>query len=104
MTDVTINSRICGYVHEVNGKIDGNKVIIEIDTPCNVVKNISHMEVPLEGIFGIKDNYVLEKANHAPCCDTCLVPVAVLHVCRLEAGYMSKTLAKNVGNITIEFK
>ncbi|WP_094228832.1 DUF6951 family protein [Methanolobus psychrotolerans] len=104
MTGITINSRRCGYVHEVSGKIDGNKVIIEIDTLCNVVKNISRMEVPLEGILGIKDNYVLEKASHAPCCDTCLVPCAVLHLCRLEAGYMSKSLVKDVGNISIEFK
>ena len=95
--------RICGYVHEIKGMIDGNKVISKL-TLRNVVKNLSHMEVPLDGIFGVKDNYVLEKAKEAPCCDTCLVPIAVLHVCKLEAGYISKSLAKGVGNITIEFK
>lgn len=104
MTEATVNSRICGYVHKVSGKIDGNKIIIDIKTPCNVVKNISHMEVPLERILGRTNNYVLEMAAHAPCCDTCLVPCAVLHVCRLEAGYMAKSLAKDVGNISIEFK
>lgn len=104
MTDATINSRICGYVHQVHGEIDGDKVLIDIKTPCNVVKNISHMEVPLKRILGIKNNYVLEKASDAPCCDTCLVPCGVLHVCRLEAGYMSKTLAKDVGNVSVEFK
>ena len=62
------------------------------------------MEVPLEGIYGLKDNYVFEKASHAPCCDTCLVPIGVLHVCKLEAGYISKSLAKNIGDINIEFK
>ena len=35
---------------------------------------------------------------------SCLVPCAVLHVCRLEAGYMSKSLVKNIGSISIEFK
>lgn len=64
----------------MNGKIDENKVLIEIETPCNVVRNMAHMEVPFEGILGIKDNYVLQKASHAQCCDTCLVPVGVLHV------------------------
>lgn len=104
MTEVTVNSNICGYVHKVSGKIDGNKVAIEIKTPCNVVKNIAHMEVPLMKILTMKDNYVLEKAADAPCCDTCLVPCAVLHVCRLEAGYMAKSLAQKAGNISIEFK
>lgn len=103
MTDVTVNSTICGYVHKVHGNINGEKVIIDIDTPCNVVNRISHMEVPLEGILGIKNNYVLEKASEAPCCDTCLIPCAVLHACRLEAGYMSKSLAKKAGMVSIEF-
>ncbi len=104
MTEATVNSRICGYVHNVSGEIDGNKVAIEIKTPCNVVKNIARMEVPLDKINNMKDNYVLEKAADAPCCDTCLVPCAVLHVCRMEAGYISKNLAKKAENVSIEFK
>lgn len=104
MTEVTVRSNVCDFTHKVCGKIDGDKIIIDIDTPCEKVRKMSHLEVPMMDLFDIKDNYVMQKAQEAECSVTCLLPCAVLHVCCLEAGMMSKSLVKNAGNVRIEFE
>ncbi|WP_445476337.1 DUF6951 family protein [Methanococcoides methylutens] len=104
MTKITVDSTICGFTHTITGHLKGDKVIIDIVTPCEKVKEFSHMEVPTMEIFGIDDNYVIRKAKDAKCSSTCLIPCAVLHMCSLEAGFMSKKLAENSGSISINFE
>ncbi|QLC50165.1 hypothetical protein HWN40_07875 [Methanolobus zinderi] len=103
MTEVRVNSRICGFTHIVRGKRDGKKIIVDIDTPCEKIKKMSHLEVDMMDLFDIKDNLVMEKAKEARCTPTCLVPCAVMHVCCIEADFMSDTLAKETGSISIDF-
>ncbi|WP_319507924.1 DUF6951 family protein [uncultured Methanolobus sp.] len=103
MTEVKVNSGICGFTHIVRGRKDGQKIIVDIDTPCEKIKKMSHLEVGMMDLFDIKDNLVMEKAKDVRCTATCLVPCAVMHVCCIEVDFMSSTLAKDVGNIGIEF-
>lgn len=104
MTEVTVNSRICGFTHKIKGKMEGDKVIVDIDTPCEKVKEFSHLEVPMMDLFDIKDNCVMQNAKEADCTSICLVPCGVMHVCRIEAGLLSKTLVQNVGSVDISFE
>ncbi|SET00640.1 hypothetical protein SAMN04488587_1902 [Methanococcoides vulcani] len=104
MTKITVDSVICGFTHTINGKLNDDKIIIDIESPCEKIKGFSHMEVPMMEIFGIDDNYVIRKAKDAKCSSTCLIPCAVLHMCSLEAGFMSKNLAENSGSISINFE
>lgn len=104
MTDITVNSRICGFTHKIRGTKDGKKVKIKVETACPKVKNISELEVPMMELFGIKENAVIAKAQEGNCCATCLVPCAILHACNIELGLISETLAKDVGNLSIDFK
>lgn len=103
MTGITIKSNVCGFVHKVRGKLEGKKITIDIDTPCQKIKKFSHMEVPKLEVFDIRDNYVIQKAREADCSATCIVPSAVLHACWLEAGYMSKSLVNGAGTVCMEF-
>jgi hypothetical protein len=48
MTDVKVNSRICGFTHKISGKVDGKNMIIDIETPCKKVAMLSHMEIPVK--------------------------------------------------------
>jgi hypothetical protein len=102
-SNVTVNSRICGFVHKVHGKSEGKNIIIDIETPCEKIKKMSHMEIPIMETMDIKDNYVMNRARELQCTPICLVPCAVLHVCRMESGMLSKTLACKMENISIEF-
>ncbi|TQD29237.1 DUF6951 family protein [Methanolobus vulcani] len=101
---VHVNSSICGFIHIIKGKLDGKNIIIDIETPCSKVKQMSSMEIPMMQTLDIKDNYVMDRAQEARCCPGCILPTGVLHVCRLESGMISKTLAKQVETMTIEFK
>jgi hypothetical protein len=79
------------------------KFIVEIETPCEKIKKFSHMEIPMTEILEIKNNYVIDRAQEAKCCSNCLVPCAVLNLCRLESDFLAKSLAKKTGSMSIEF-
>ncbi|MDW7731805.1 MAG: hypothetical protein SCH66_05170 [Methanolobus sp.] len=104
MSEVTINSAICGFVHKVHGERDGKNIIIDIETDCEKIKKMSHMEIPMDQTLDIRDNYVILKAREMKCSSNCPVPCGVLHVCRMEMGILSESLAKKSGSISIEFK
>lgn len=91
-------------MHKVSGKRKGKNIIIDIETDCEKIKKMSHMEIPMDQTLDIKDNYVLTKAQEAQCSSNCLVPCGILHVCRFEMGILSESLAKKSGSISIEFK
>lgn len=104
MAEVTINSSICGFEHNVVGKKEGKNIIIDIETDCDKIKKMSHMEVPIDQTLDIKDNYVISKAQQLKCSSNCLVPCGVLHVCRMEMGILSESLAKKSGRVSIDFQ
>jgi hypothetical protein len=103
LTEITVNSTICDFVHKIRGNKKGNKIIVDIETPCEKITKLSHMEIPMMEILDIKDNYVIDKAQEAKCCSNCLVPCGVLNLCRLESGFLAKSLAKKAGSMSIEF-
>ncbi|HII03085.1 TPA: hypothetical protein HA351_16010 [Methanosarcinaceae archaeon] len=103
MSKITVNSTICDFTHKVCGKLKGDKIIVDIETPCEKIKEISHLEVPMMGTLDIKDNYVMERAKEAKICSNCLVPCGVLNICKLESGFLAKSLAKKAGSLSIDF-
>jgi len=103
LTEFTVNSNLCDFVHKIRGSKKRDKIIIDIETPCEKIKKFSHMEVPMMEILDIKNNYVIDRAQEAKCCSNCLVPCAVINLCRMESGFLAKSLVKKAGSISIEF-
>jgi hypothetical protein len=103
LTEFAVNSTLCDFVHKIHGNRKGNKIIVDIETPCEKINKISHMEIPMTEILDIKNNYVIDRAQEAKCCSNCLVPCAVLNLCRMECGFLAKSLVKKAGSISIEF-
>jgi hypothetical protein len=101
-SEVRVNSAICGFKHKITGQLEGKTVIADIDTNCSKIAKISHMEIPKKETMNIKENYVMDQAKDV-CCTTCIVPAGVLHVCKMELGMLSKTLAKQSERVSIEF-
>ena len=101
-SEVTVNSSICGFKHKITGQVEGKEIITDIDTECKKIAGIAHMEIPKLQTLNIKENYVMNKAKDT-CGPTCIVPAGVLHVCQMELGMLSKTLAKQSGKVSIEF-
>jgi hypothetical protein len=103
MAKATVHANICGFKHVIEGKSVGPNIVIDIVTPCEKIKKMSHMEIPMMEIMDIRDNYVMKKAQELNCSSNCLVPIGVIHVCRIEAGLLTQSLCKNVGGVSITF-
>jgi hypothetical protein len=99
---LTVNSTICGFKHKICGELDGKTVITDIETDCGKVAKIAHMEIPKKETFSIKENHAMNQAE-GKCCPICIVPAAVMYVCKMELGMLSKNLAKQAGTVDIDF-
>lgn len=69
---VYVNSEICGFTHMIKGNFDGENINIDIETPCEKIKKISSMKVPMMEILDVKDNYVIDRAKEVRCCPGCI--------------------------------
>jgi len=104
MTKVVVNSRLCGFVHRISGERKGNIIDITVDSPCQNVCRLKHLEVPINDIFDIRDNYVMKMAQENGCSANCLAPNGILQVCWIEAGLLLQTLCDRVGCVSVDFK
>ncbi|MCQ2560019.1 MAG: hypothetical protein MJ157_04845, partial [Clostridia bacterium] len=86
------------------GHREGKKIVVTVDSPCSKVQNLAKLEVPIKEILDIKENYVINQAQAAQCSSNCLVPCAILNVCRMEAGYIAKSLWQEAGGLEIVFE
>ncbi|WP_406661803.1 hypothetical protein V7O66_04605 [Methanolobus sp. ZRKC3] len=102
-TIVNVNSAICAFKHKITGTMEGDKIVVDIESPCVKIQKMSHMEIPMTETMMIKDNYAMQKAQENHCTPTCLVPAGVMHVCWMEMGMLSKSLAKKIGSVSINF-
>lgn len=53
--------------------------------------------------MGIKENNVMTKAQELHCSGNCLVPSGIMHVCRIEVGFLTESLRKRAGGVSITF-
>ena len=51
MAKATVHANICGFKHVIEGKSVGTNIVIDIVTPCEKIKKMSHMEIPLMEIM-----------------------------------------------------
>lgn len=96
MTKISVSSRICGLSHTVTGRTEGDRIIIEIDSPCEKFREFTFLEFPLQGLPDSQDSITLEmekqincsfectKECALDCTRKCLIPGAVLNVCSIE--------------------
>ncbi|NPE29243.1 hypothetical protein HNV12_15040 [Methanococcoides sp. SA1] len=104
MTEVIVNSDVCGFTHKIHGVLNGGNIVIDIDSPCEKIQRMGHLLVPILETLDIKDNYVIDRAQKENCSSNCLVPCAILNVCKIEAGFLARSLVKKAGGLSIEFK
>ena len=105
MSIATVHSNICGFKHIIQGRREGKVIIIDIETPCEKIKKMSHLEFSRREAMDmpIKDNPVMSKAQELQCSSNCLVPCGIMHVSRIEAGLLLESLCKQKGGLSITF-
>lgn len=106
MVKVCVFSRICSVSHDVIGKIEGSRIVIKIDTPCEKFRKHFHLEFPLHKLpqskcdiiqemeRQIKCSFECSKECALDCTEQCLIPPAVLEVCNMEKGLVKINYTK----------
>lgn len=96
MRKISVSSRICGLIHKVMGRIEGDRIIIEIDTPCEKFREFACLGFPLKELPENQESVTLEMERQINCSfectrecaqdftKKCLIPGAVLNVCSVE--------------------
>ncbi|MCQ1536607.1 hypothetical protein FTO70_13190 [Methanosarcina sp. KYL-1] len=96
MTKIRISSHKCGLTHTIFGRVEQNRIIIEIDTPCEKFSKLNPIEFHLHELPDNQDMLTLEMAGQTECslectrecaldCTrSCLIPSAVFNVCCME--------------------
>lgn len=106
MTKISVSSRICGIKHTVKGRVEGNKIIVEIDTPCEKFREFNSLEIPIQELSYIEKNLITEmerqincsfectKECALDCTEQCLIPSAVFSVCAAEKKLVEARFVK----------
>ncbi|MDD3246989.1 MAG: hypothetical protein PHF18_09100 [Methanosarcina sp.] len=96
MTKISVSSCMCGFSHTIMGRVEGDKIIIKIETPCEKFRELTCLEFPLEEMLENQSTLALEMERQTDCslectrecamdCTRgCLIPHAVLNVCSME--------------------
>ncbi len=112
MTEMKVSSYICGITHTIMGRVEGDRIIIEIDTPCERFRDLSHLEFPLQEMYDTQEKLSLEMARKTECnmecaldcTQDCLIPPAVFNVCSIEKEHATATPFDNIRVISPEFE
>jgi hypothetical protein len=115
MTKISVSSRICGTKHIIKGRVEGNRIIIEIDTPCEKFRDFACLEIPVQELSDSEINLTAEmekqincslectKECALDCTGQCLIPTAVLNVCCIEKELAEAKLIKTTFLEVAEF-
>jgi hypothetical protein len=103
---VKVVTPICSHETWVTAELDGkDHIMVRIESDCSNVRNYAdHLQsVSMDDINELRDSRIMTEAQDGILTPTCLVPVAVFNVCWMEAGLISKCLAKKEGSVAIHF-
>jgi hypothetical protein len=112
MTKIKVLSSVCGINHTIMGKVEGDRIIVEIDTPCEKFRDLSPLEFPLQELSDIQGKLTMKMSRKTECCfecaldftRSCLIPSAVFNVCSIEKGNVTATPFDSSGIIIPEFE
>ena len=103
---VEVDARICAHktIIEVTDK-GGGTMAVHIRSECKDIRHFARLlpEVSPEDYTRWSGSRVWEMAEKAGLTTTCLIPVALINACWMEAGMISKRLALKEGAICVRF-
>lgn len=103
---VKVRMSVCDREHiiEVSQREDGD-FEVKVETQCDNVKEFVNMlgTLSIVDLTDKKSSKIWECVKQAKMSSTCLTPAAILNAGWLEAGLLSKNLAKSRGSICIEY-
>jgi len=103
---VKVNMRVCGKETMIEVKAIGDdEYEVTAETDCPNVRQLIDM-LPILNIIDLTDkpnSRIWDCFKEARMSSNCLTPAAVLNAAWIEAGLLSKNLAKKNGYVSIEY-
>jgi len=96
MTKISVSSCICDSNHTITGRVEGDRIIVQINTPCEKFREFDCLEFALYKLPEDRSNLIMEmegkmgcslnctKECALDCTRQCLIPTAVFSVCSIE--------------------
>ena len=103
---VKLVTPICSHETWVTAEMDGeDRLKVRIESDCSNVLNYAERlgVITLEDINEQRGSKIMTAGEDGILTPTCLVPIAVMNACWVEAGMISKRLAIKEGPISIHF-
>jgi hypothetical protein len=106
MTRIDISSHICDFNHTIMGRVEGNRIIIKIITPCEKFRELNFLEFPRQKLPNSQSDLILEmekQINSSFECTKecaldftrkCLILSSVLDICNMEDKLVKKSAEK----------
>ena len=108
MAIVVVHMNFCKKTHKITVKQKGEgDFSLHVATDCPEVKEYAKMigdTLTLEDLTDIRNSRIFSYDNLERVTPTCLAPNGIINAAWLEAGMMSKGLAKNVEENTVDFR
>lgn len=105
-SEVKVHMNVCDQVTEIS--VDDNEdgtYSVSFDSDCKNVKEFfqGHESLDITDLSDKKSSRVFDRMKESKMSATCLVPIGLLNAGWMEAGLLSKNLAKECGENKIEF-
>ena len=108
MAIVVVHMNFCKKTHKITVKQkDDGDFYLHVASDCPEVKDYAKMigdTLTLEDLTDIRNSRIFSYDNLERVTPTCLAPNGIINAAWLEAGMMSKGLAKNVEENTVDFR
>ncbi|MGD1060360.1 MAG: hypothetical protein ABR879_02760 [Methanomassiliicoccales archaeon] len=103
---VKVHMKVCGKVHVIEvTALPGGNYGVKAVTECDHVKEFVELvnELSIADLTDKRSSKVWEAVKISHMSATCLVPAGIMNAAWLEAGLLSKNLAKSAGSNSVEF-
>lgn len=96
---------LCDREHEITVKQTGDSFNITIDSECKEIEEfVDDLGLlSMEDLTDLSKSKVINLMRMNRCCPGCLVPSGIINVASLEAGLVSRSLARRSSKSLIEF-
>lgn len=108
MAVVVVKMKFCGKTHKITVKQkDDGDFSLHIATDCSEVRDYADAlgdTLTMDDLLGFDTSRIFDFENCKHVTMTCLAPNGVINAAWLEAGMLSKSRAKEVGENVISFE
>ena len=108
MAIVVVHMNFCKKTHKITVKQkDDGDFYLHVASDCPEVKDYAKMigdTLTLEDLTDMHNSKIFSYDNLERVTPTCLAPNGIINAAWLEAGMMSKNLAKEVGQNVVDFE